>query len=82
MTRPKLSPDFFVQLGIFLITAVMALGSTIAFCFMTFATKSEVEIERSERRELKAEMDAIYNLQVPESQRKPLEHHHYVGEPE
>lgn len=78
--KPKFSPDFWVQLGILLLSGIMALGGTIAFCFMNFATKDEVAIEREERREMKAEVDTLYSIQVPESQRKPLEHHHYIGE--
>jgi len=80
MKEPKFTPEFWVQFVGFLMTGIVALGSTIAFCFMTFATKSEVQIEREERHELKAEIDTLYKVQIPPEERKPLAHPHKIGE--
>lgn len=80
--RNKFSPEFWVLFAGLILTGLSMLGANAAWNVEHFASKDELSVERDERREMKAEVDELYNLQVPESQRKPLEHHHYIGEKE
>lgn len=79
--RNRFSPDFFVQLGILACAGLCILGATVTWSLGYFASNDKVDNEIAERREMKAEIDALYSRQVPESQRSTLLHHHYVGEP-
>lgn len=77
----KFSPDFFVQLGILICAGLCMLGAVVAFSLDHFASKSDLDNEIEERREMKAEVDQLYIHMIPETQRSTLIHHHYVGEP-
>lgn len=63
-----------VQMGILLISGISMIGGYWAYCEGHFATKEAVATEISERRELKAEVDAIYLRSVPEKDRIMIRH--------
>lgn len=89
MTKKKFTGDFWVQFGILILTLLALLAAQQSRNEDHFATKTElhsardeISVERDERRELKGEIDAMYSLIVPPTQRHPLAHPQPIGEKE
>lgn len=57
-----------------MLTGLSLLGGYWAYCEGHFATKNEIMNEVEERRELKAEVDAIYLRSTPTGERMPLKY--------
>jgi hypothetical protein len=72
--RVRVSSDL-IQFWILIVTVLCALGGLLAYCEGHFAKADELRTEVEERRELKMEVDAIYERQIPKAERVQLKFH-------
>jgi hypothetical protein len=63
-----------IQFLLLIVTGIGMLGGFWGYCEGHFATKESIMWERDERKELKAEVDALYLRAVPDRERIILRH--------